>query len=55
MGVTQDYEQAVYWFLLAAEQGEARAQGNLAYMYHHGLGVPQNDRQARYWQRLSEQ
>ena len=29
-GVTQDYSEAVKWFRLAAEQGVAQAQSNLA-------------------------
>ena len=38
-GVAQSYDQAVYWYQLAAEQGDVDAQKNLAVMYKKGLGV----------------
>ena len=38
-GVSQDHEQAVYWFRLATEQGNANAQLSLGVSYHNGLGV----------------
>ena len=37
-GVPQDYAEAVPWHRLAAEQGEASAQFNLALMYTNGEG-----------------
>jgi TPR repeat protein len=52
-GVTQDKQQAVYWYRKAAEQGHAGAQGNLAWMYQFGEGVAQDDEQAIYWYRKS--
>lgn len=48
-GVAQNYQQAVQWYQKAANQGHAKAQGNLGYMYKNGLGVAQNLKQARYW------
>ena len=32
-GVPQDYKEAVKWYRLAAEQGDAAAQYNLGIMY----------------------
>ena len=41
-GVPQDYEEAIKWYRLAAEQGYASAQYNLGVMYDNGDGVPQD-------------
>jgi TPR repeat protein len=38
-GVTQDYQEALKWYRLAAEQGYATAQNNLGVMYVMGKGV----------------
>ena len=46
VGVAQDYEQAVKWYRLSAEQGVARAQYKLALMYDEGEGVTQDDQEA---------
>jgi hypothetical protein len=48
-GVPQDYAEAVRWYRLAAEQGHARAQGNLGVMYDNGQGVPQDIVLAHMW------
>ncbi len=45
----QDYAEAFEWIQLAAEQGHAAAQYNLAVMYTRGRGVPQNNVQAHMW------
>ena len=37
----------------AAEQGDARAQFNLGFMYHEGKGVPQDDAEAVRWFRMA--
>jgi uncharacterized protein len=39
-GMAQDYNEAVKWFRLAAEQGYAGGQANLGTMYGEGKGVP---------------
>ncbi len=44
-----DYATAFSKFLKAAEQGVARAQANLGWMYVKGKGVPKNYKQAAYW------
>lgn len=36
-GIEQDYKQAVYWYSLAAEQGNHKAQNNLAVIYLYGI------------------
>ena len=41
-GVTQDYGEAVKWYLKAANQGNAEAQFNLGTCYDHGQGVAQD-------------
>ena len=48
-GVTQDYKEAVKWYLLAAEQGSASAQYNLGVMYDNGEGVTQDYVRAHMW------
>ena len=48
-GVTQDYEDAVYWYRQAANQGDAHAQTNLGFMYYSGKGVASDNKQAVYW------
>ena len=35
-GVPQDYQEAVKWYRLATEQGDAQAQFNLGLMYRDG-------------------
>ena len=48
-GVAQDYKEVVKWYRLAAEQGEATAQGNLGGMYGNGQGVIQDNVMAHMW------
>jgi uncharacterized protein len=52
-GVSQDYEEAIKWFKLAAEQGVVRAQYNLGLMYFHGNGVLKDDAEAFKWYELA--
>ena len=52
-GVPQDDTEAVRWFRLAADQGNASAQVNLGVMYDTGAGVPQDDTEAVRWFRLA--
>lgn len=42
IGIAQDYEKAVYWYLKSADLGNPVATNNLADKYEHGLGVPQD-------------
>jgi hypothetical protein len=48
-----DYAEAVRWYRLAADQGDAMAQGILGSMYEIGKGVPENDAEALRWYRLA--
>jgi TPR repeat protein len=43
----------VKWFRKAADQGHAAAQHNLGFMYHNGLGVPQDYVMAHMWFNLA--
>jgi hypothetical protein len=52
-GVPQDYKEAVKWYRLAADQGDAMAQFNLGLMYSGGPGVPQDYKEAAKWYRLA--
>jgi uncharacterized protein len=48
-GVPQNYAEALKWSRLAADQGNATAQGQLGSMYYNGHGVPQNYVRAYMW------
>jgi uncharacterized protein len=52
-GVPQNYAEAVKWYRLAANQGDAGGQGNLGLMYLYGLGVPKDYVSAHIWFNLS--
>ena len=52
-GVPQDYQEAVKWYRLAAEQGDDGSQFNLGSMYLKGEGVPQDLVQAHKWINLA--
>ena len=39
----------------AAENGNARAQFNLGFMYEHGYGVVKNEEEKKKWYRKAEQ
>lgn len=53
MGVPQDYIEANYWFLRAAEQGYASAQYNLGNAYKNGTGMAVDAQLAVIWWRKS--
>ena len=46
-----DYRQAVKWYRMAAERGNATAQTNLGYCYKTGKGVDKDAEQAVKWYR----
>ena len=48
-GIEQDYEKAVYYYELAANQGFAVAQNNLAICFLKGEGVSQDLSKALEW------
>ena len=45
----QDYVETANWYRMAAEQGHAKAQNSLGYLYDHGKGVKENDKKAVEW------
>ncbi|MYH30703.1 MAG: sel1 repeat family protein [Acidobacteria bacterium] len=49
----QDYEEAVRWSRLAAEQGDTRAQGVLGAAYYFGRAVVPDDVSAYVWLSLA--
>ena len=55
-GVSQDYGEAVRWFRLSADQGEAGGQANLGWMHENGRGVQRDRVEAvRWYRRAAEQ
>ena len=44
-----DYEQALYWYRLASDQGYGPADCQIGTMYEYGIGVPQDYKQAEEW------
>ena len=48
-GVPHDYEAAVKWYTLAAEQGNSNAQNNLGLMFANGQGLPEDFIYAHMW------
>ena len=52
----KDDAKAVYWYLRAAQHGDAAAQYNLGSMYNEGKSVPEDDAKAvRWYRRAAEQ
>jgi TPR repeat protein len=52
-GVPQDFKEAVHWLKLAAAQGNARAQNNLAGNYALGDGLLEDLVKAHMWANLA--
>ncbi|MCD7897460.1 MAG: SEL1-like repeat protein [Planctomycetaceae bacterium] len=48
-----DYEEALRWYTLSADQGFATAMRKIAFLYEWGLGVPQDYEKALAWDTLS--
>jgi len=48
-GVAQDYAEAHKWYQRAANQGYAKAQGNLGVMYVNGEAVAADYMEAYKW------
>ena len=47
--VDVDLDQAIRWYLAAADQGQVIAQNNLGRLYQMGVGVDRDINQAIYW------
>ena len=52
-GVTEDDAEALKWYGLAAEQGDAFSQFNLGLMLDNDQGAPQNYVRAHMWYNLA--
>ena len=52
-GVPKDAAEAVRWYRLAAEQGQANAQHNLGVMYANGEGVLKDSVLAHMWSSIA--
>lgn len=48
----EDLEKCSYWYLQAAQKGNAEAQGELGHNYKYGIGVKQDFNKAIYWLKL---
>lgn len=52
LGLMLEDSEGLKWLRMAAEQGHIAAMENLAEMYEHGSGVPQNFEEAVRWYRI---
>ena len=52
-GDKESEEAAVKWFRLAAKQGDALAQCNLAFCYREGIGVEKSKEIAIRWLKIA--
>ena len=52
-GVSRDAAEAVRWYRLSAEQGNAIAQKNLGAMYYYGTGALEDAVSAHMWLNIS--
>ena len=48
-GCTVDYNQALYWYHKAADEGNMYSMNSIGVCYQEGKGVPQSDEQATSW------
>ncbi len=48
-GIKQNFSEAAYWYLKAADAGQSSAQNSIGYMYLKGSGVKQNYAAAVQW------
>ena len=53
LGVLQDYETALKWYILSAEQGNTFAQYNIGRLYYLGHGVKEDMIYAHMWTNLA--
>ena len=49
MGLSPDYNKAIFWTRKAAERKNVEAQYFLGFLHHYGLGTPQDYREAMLW------
>ena len=48
-GTARNYAEALHWYRMAADQGEAAAQYDVGLIYANGLGVRRDPAEARQW------
>jgi TPR repeat protein len=48
-GVGMDYQKALYWFQLAADQGYSDAEFEVGWFYENGLSVGKDNDRAKVW------
>ncbi|WP_221933257.1 SEL1-like repeat protein [Legionella israelensis] len=53
LGLPKNHEEAVRWYRIAAEQGNAFAQNHLGLVYDHGIGVKQDTKEAVRWYKMA--
>ena len=53
MGVEKNYTEAVKWFRMGAQGGDAEAMYSLGFVYERGHGVPQDQMESRRWYQLA--
>jgi len=53
ISVPKDVSQAFRWYQKAAQQGDSRAQNNLAGLYEEGAAVPKDFEEAMKWYKLA--
>ena len=52
-GTAPDFKEALKWFHLAADQGDAQAEYSIGDLYDQGQGVPHDDKEALKWYRMA--
>lgn len=52
-GMEINEEEAVKWYRMAADQGYAEAQCNLAFCYKKGIGVEEDEQEAYKWYKIA--
>ena len=48
-GVEKDYNRSLFWYIVAAEQGDGEAQNSVGILYELGIGTVQSLSEAFYW------
>jgi TPR repeat protein len=55
-GVTKDFSEAAKWYRKAADQGDAKAQSMLGFIYYQGEGITKDFSEAiKWWNKAAEQ
>jgi TPR repeat protein len=49
----KDYPEAMHWYRMAADQGNAFGQAGIGWLYENGWGVPKNYAEAMRWYRMA--